>query len=349
MKYHILNVMFKKHLVRHSRSYKPTCNQPARIGLRSCTLASSAILGQHSDSRARTCTLKPAATRMIGVVNLHAARYGHRHDELADLARQDAVPPQRTRLAGFHAHDADHRGASVSPGRGRVASREHWIAAASGLLSEGRTLAEVSIPELEQAAGATRGSLYTYFPKLSDLHRAVIGWWRDEHLQDALDRTVRSVADPAERLRLLRAIVAGNATRDNAMRRWAHTEPAAAAAVTEADAAAAEHIGRAIRDLGYSARDADALTPLIASMLPLAEARDFEVLLQVLVRAAGADHRRSTEVDVAHGPDGQMILYLAAKDLPAEERRHLREEALRFAAAVKDDSEQADSGESTVA
>jgi AcrR family transcriptional regulator len=217
------------------------------------------------------------------------------------------------------------------------------------MLSEGRTLAEVSIPELEQAAGATRGSLYTYFPKLSDLHRAVIHWWREEHLQAALDRTVRSVADPAERLRLLRAVIAGNATRDNAVRRWAHTEPAAAAAVAEADAAASEHIGKAIRDLGYSARDADALTPLITAVLPLAEARDFEVLLQVLVRAAGTDNRGKTEVDVAHGPDGQMVLYLVAKDLPVEERLHLREEALRFAAAVKDESEQADAGESTVA
>ena len=167
--------------------------------------------------------------------------------------------------------------------------------------------------------------------------------------QAALDRTVRSVADPAERLRLLRAVIAGNATRDNAMRRWAHSEPAAAAAVAEADAAAGEHIDKAVRDLGYSERDADALAPLIAALLPFAEARDFEVLLQILVRAAGTDSRRNTEVDVAHGPDGQMVLYLVAKDLPARNADIWREEALRFAAAVENDSEQADSGESTVA
>jgi AcrR family transcriptional regulator len=307
------------------------------------------VLDQCTDVRASMCAFNPAAAPTIQVVNSHAARYGQRHDEPARLARHHAVPPQQTELAGSPAQDADRWKAAVNHGRGRVASRETWIAAASGMLSEGRTPAEVSIAELEQAAGATRGSLYTYFPKLSDLHRAVIAWWHDEHRQAALDRTVSSVADPAERLRLLRAVIAGNATRDNAMRRWAHTEPAAAAAVAEADGAAAGHIGRALRDLGYSARDANALTPLIATLLPFAEARDFEVMLQILIRAAGTDQRRSTEVDVAHGPDGQMVMYLVAKDLPAEERRHLREEALRFAAAVKDDSEQADTGESTVA
>ena len=332
-----------------SCSYRTACNQLTRIGLPSRKASGMDVLDQCTDVRASMCAFNPAAAPTIQVVNSHAARYGQRHDEPARLARHHAVPPQQTELAGSPAQDADRWKAAVNHGRGRVASRETWIAAASGMLSEGRTPAEVSIAELEQAAGATRGSLYTYFPKLSDLHRAVIAWWHDEHRQAALDRTVSSVADPAERLRLLRAVIAGNATRDNAMRRWAHTEPAAAAAVAEADGAAAGHIGRALRDLGYSARDANALTPLIATLLPFAEARDFEVMLQILIRAAGTDQRRSTEVDVAHGPDGQMVMYLVAKDLPAEERRHLREEALRFAAAVKDDSEQADTGESTVA
>lgn len=349
MKIYIPSVTECELLFRHYRSHKPACNQLTGIGLPSHPASGLDDLGERTDARPSRCAFKRAAAQKIRVVNAHAARYGQRHDEPADLVRRHVVPPQRTRRAGSPSQDADRWEAAVSRGRGRVASRETWIAAASGMLSEGRTPAEVSIAELEQAAGATRGSLYTYFPKLSDLHRAVIGWWREEHLQAALDRTVRSVADPAERLRLLRAAIAGNATRDNAMRRWAHTEPAAAAAVAEADAVAAEHIGRAVRDLGYSARDAEALTPLIATLLTFAQARDFEVLLQVLVRAAGTDRRRSTEVDVAHGPDGQMILYLVAKDLPAEERRHLREEALRFAATVKDDSEQADSGESTVA
>jgi AcrR family transcriptional regulator len=80
----------------------------------------------------------------------------------------------------------------------------------------------VSIPELEHAAGATRGSLYTYFPRLADLHRAVIEWWREQRSQTALDSTVRSVADPLERLRLLRAVIGGIAVRDDAMRRWAY-------------------------------------------------------------------------------------------------------------------------------
>src|SRR5262249_39700659 len=89
----------------------------------------------------------------------------------------------------------------VSSGR-RGARREHWVAAAAGLLARGRNLAEVSLTELEKEAGATRGSLYTYFPTMGGLHQAVIAWWREQRSQAALDATIRSVASPLERLRL---------------------------------------------------------------------------------------------------------------------------------------------------
>ncbi len=89
-------------------------------------------------------------------------------------------------------------------------------------------------------------------------------------------------------------------------------------------------------------------------LLPSADPGTFELLLKVLARASGADPENpphADEVGVAQGPDDdQMVIYLIAKNLPAEALRHLREEALRFAAAVKDDSGQADDcGESTVA
>jgi AcrR family transcriptional regulator len=233
----------------------------------------------------------------------------------------------------------------VSP-RGRVASREHWISTAADLVSQGRPLGEVSIPELEQAAGATRGSLYTYFPKLADLHRAVIEWWREQRSQTALDSTVRSVADPLERLRLLRAVIAGNAVRDDAMRRWAHTEPAAAAAVAEADHAAIAHVHQALQDLGYSAGDADALAPLMAGLFSSARPGAFELLLRLLARAVAV----KPDVEVTQGTDAdEIVLYTIAKDLPAAARRQLREEAQRFAAAVKDHPGQSDDGEGTVA
>src|ERR1700733_4236783 len=120
------------------------------------------------------------------------------------------------------------------------------------MVDAGANLGEVKLQQLFEANGAAKNSFYNNFEGgLPELHAEVITWWKAQRVPPILEAALSAVENPVERLRILRSILAGNAVRDEAMRRWAVTDAAAAKAVAEGDKAIADHAIKALHLLGY--------------------------------------------------------------------------------------------------
>jgi AcrR family transcriptional regulator len=223
-------------------------------------------------------------------------------------------------------------------------TRDQWLAAMGGLLTEGVIPADMPLSDLCQRLGVTKGSFYSHFPGgVEELHREIIGRWLRETDATGLATPMRAIRDPRDRLRLLRARALETAQRDGAMRRWAARDPAAAAAVAQADAEVITHVTKAVGDLGLPAEGAAVMAEVLVHAFagahhsspapqPSSPAR-FETLLEILTWAASgqsAQERGGVEVAAGSVPD-EVVLFTIAEGLPAEARRDLRDQAQRFA------------------
>jgi hypothetical protein len=222
----------------------------------------------------------------------------------------------------------------MSP-RSRV-GRDDWVRALLGLLDQGRVPGEVSLTELSGLVGPgmTKGSFYSpmHFGSggIAALHVAVITEWQRSRIAGLPDTTVGLVRDPLDRLRLIRAAAGAFAVRDDAMRRWAATSPAAvtkparaaipkaAAAVAEVDRIVTNYLEPALVDLGLTGPESAAMARYLAAALRdpavAGDEEQFNTVLGVLARAAEFPQ------------DG------AARELTADERRALQR-IQRFLAA----------------
>ena len=127
-------------------------------------------------------------------------------------------------------------------------TRQSWIDTAATMVTDGANLGEVKLQQLE-ANGAAKNSFYNNFPGgLPELHADVITWWKAQRVPAILEAALSAVQNPLEELRILRSVLAGNAVRDEAMRRWAVTDPDVAKAVTEGDKAIAGHALQALHE-----------------------------------------------------------------------------------------------------
>lgn len=230
--------------------------------------------------------------------------------------------------------------------------REDWVAAGLALLAQGISPAEMEVADLCAAMTrpVTKGSFYWRFRagRLAEFRLELIGRWRQQHA--ITGDAVRAVRDPADRLRVLRDAAAANGPADAAMRRWAAApspgpaaDPAeadvhrqAAAAVAETSRATAEQLAEALADLGFGGHEAAVLAATLAGAFagPAASVaaptvpEAFEVLLGVL-RRAGPGGRPA--VQVIAGDADEVILVLAARTLPAAQRRELARAAQQAA------------------
>src|SRR5215472_4013921 len=110
-------------------------------------------------------------------------------------------------------------------------TRQSWIDTATTMVTGGANLGEVRLQQLLDANGAAKNSFYNNFDGgLPELHGEVITWWKAQRVPPILDAALAAVHSPVERLRILRSVLAGNAIRDEAMRRWSVTDPAVAVA-----------------------------------------------------------------------------------------------------------------------
>ncbi len=228
---------------------------------------------------------------------------------------------------------------------GAGTGRDDWIAAAMTLLGRGASPAEMDVDDLcaVMPHPVTRGSFNWHFRagRLAALRRAVISRWLDDRIAAA--GKAREKRDPLDRLRILRDAADACGPGDSAMRRWAaapersgasETEQDVrrqlAAAIARADDVTTALLDEALTDLGLSGREAAAAAATLAAAFaawPLAPpAPDaFEDMLAVLRRAAAPDAAR--EVQVIDGAGGEVLLVLAARNLPAGQLGELREAA----------------------
>ncbi|MDA3638090.1 TetR/AcrR family transcriptional regulator [Mycobacterium xenopi] len=135
---------------------------------------------------------------------------------------------------------------------------DDWVQTGFRILAEEGVKA-LTIDRLCRRLGVTKGSFYWHFSDMKAYRRALIDTWatvRDE------DRGFfDSVADDPPRQRLSRMMTAMVGPRhwmlERAMREWARSEPAVAAAVRESDERVVAAVRQAFIDDGFDPDEAD--------------------------------------------------------------------------------------------
>ncbi len=77
-------------------------------------------------------------------------------------------------------------------------SREHWIKAALGALTEAG-VAAVAVEPMAARLGVTKGSFYWHFKTRDELLAAALDEWQRERTDELIER-LETIADPRERL-----------------------------------------------------------------------------------------------------------------------------------------------------
>jgi hypothetical protein len=230
-------------------------------------------------------------------------------------------------------------------------TKQSWIDTATSMVDAGANLGEVKLQQLLDANGAAKNSFYNNFQGgLPELHAEVITWWKAQRVPPVLETALGAVENPVERLRILRSILAGNAVRDEAIRRWAVTDPAAAQAVTDGDAAIAGHALQALHQLGYQGTEAEDWAEVIVTVIQSIQPRAYETLLGKLDTAPARRQLHTGAVAIAPGavPD-ELVIYSIAQALPPPALSELRASAQQFAASVGAAGAEGEVGEGTVA
>ena len=226
-------------------------------------------------------------------------------------------------------------------------SRQDWITAAMTLLARGISPDDMDIGSLCRAMThpVTRGSFNWHFRagRQAELHREITASWLAARLAAA--GAARQHRDPLARLRTLHGAALGNGPADSAMRRWAAAPPRPGrdgsghevhrqltAAIAQVDELTSALLTEALADLGLAGGEAAAVCATLAAAFaawppaPPGPA-EFEDLLAVLDRAA--DPGTAPAVQLIAGDTGDVLLVLAARNLPAGQLRALRAAAQR--------------------
>ena len=204
--------------------------------------------------------------------------------------------------------------------------------AALGLLDSGRLPPEVSLAEMCHQLGVAEESFYSHFRDAGELCAAVAAQWLDDRIARLPEPAAGAVREPVDTIRMIQAALAGTATRDAAMRRWAGVAPAAAAAAAEADRILTSRLMAALTDLGLAGREPEAVARVLATALQ-AEQGSFEVVLGILVRSAAVLPEAPAVEAVPGAEPGQTVYFVAPpRGLTADEQAVLTRVARLFAA-----------------
>jgi AcrR family transcriptional regulator len=215
----------------------------------------------------------------------------------------------------------------------RGAVRYDWVELAMEMLGKGRAPVDVTISDLTEAAGLTKGSFYAHFPGgISELHGAVLRAWQEQCDFPRLEEDLRAVRDPADRLRLLLerslAMPGGPAV----MQRWAVFSSEAAEVLAAVESSFKSHATQALSDLGLPADDASELGFLLVRAFlagpPSAADRD---ALDVLISAVQpASAWKLHTVPGGRDAAGGVILYAAPAELSNEDLAAVGRDAQSF-------------------
>jgi AcrR family transcriptional regulator len=148
---------------------------------------------------------------------------------------------------------------------------QDWVSAGLAELAKGG-VDGVRVEVLAERLGVTKGGFYRRFKDRRALLNAMLETWRDGRVT-AIERQAEAGGESAvERLRELFKLYSERANTQGmaielAIRQWARSDPAAAAAAATVDAARLKVAGSLYRKLGLSAPDADARAVLFYTFL----------------------------------------------------------------------------------
>lgn len=135
---------------------------------------------------------------------------------------------------------------------------DDWIQTGFRLLAE-EGIKALTIDRLCRRLGVTRGSFYWHFSDMKTYRRALIDTWAAVRDEDRGFFDALSADPPRQRLsRMLTAMVGPRHwILERAMREWARSEPAVAAAVRESDRRVVAAVRQAFLDDGFDSEEAD--------------------------------------------------------------------------------------------
>ena len=148
---------------------------------------------------------------------------------------------------------------------------QDWVAAGLAELATGG-VDGVRVEVLAERLGVTKGGFYRRFKDRRALLDAMLETWRDGRVI-AIERQTEAGGESAvEKLRSIFKLYSERANKQGmaielAIRQWARTDPAAAAAAERVDAARLKTARSLYRQLGLSAPDADARAVLLYTFL----------------------------------------------------------------------------------
>jgi AcrR family transcriptional regulator len=148
---------------------------------------------------------------------------------------------------------------------------QDWVSVGLGELARGG-VDGVRVEVLAERLGVTKGGFYRRFKDRRALLDAMLETWRDGRVT-AIERQADTSGESAvEKLRGMFKLYSERANTQGmaielAIRQWARTDPAAAAAAEKVDAARLKTAGSLYRKLGLSAADAEARAVLFYTFL----------------------------------------------------------------------------------
>jgi AcrR family transcriptional regulator len=149
---------------------------------------------------------------------------------------------------------------------------QDWVSAGLAELATGG-VDGVRVEVLAERLGVTKGGFYRRFKDRSALLNAMLETWRDGRVAVIERQAAEAGGESAvERLRGIFKLYSERANTQGiaielAIRQWARTDPAAAAAAERVDAARLKTTGSLFRQLGLSAPEADARAVLFYTFL----------------------------------------------------------------------------------
>jgi AcrR family transcriptional regulator len=162
---------------------------------------------------------------------------------------------------------ANISGGQVKEGNGS----QDWVSVGLVELARGG-VDGVRVEVLAERLGVTKGGFYRRFRDRRALLNAMLETWRDGRVT-AIERQADTSGESAlEKLRGIFKLYSERANTQGmaielAIRQWARTDPAAAAAAEKVDAARMKTVGSLFRKLGLSAADAEARAVLFYTFL----------------------------------------------------------------------------------
>jgi AcrR family transcriptional regulator len=145
-------------------------------------------------------------------------------------------------------------------------SPEDYFAVALELLAEGGSAA-LTIANLCQRLGVTKGSFYHHFSGQPAFRDALLAHW-EAQVDEVIAPQLEAVADPHERIELLKQMgVAVDHRAETALRAWARTDPVVAATQHRLDERREEQLALAFVELGIEPGHARVLARIGVTIL----------------------------------------------------------------------------------